>query len=1029
MASNMESMAGDDLRTALMKNGYHEIQAKIPEDEKEQENSKSDSEKELTREDKIQAILDAGFISDLSEEERLKGLDDASLDDEFQKARGFAGELTGGLEKSTNGSNDSEKSANLESGGGQEVPAQPNSSQISAEQSLAPETENTITKVDPEESHGSKLSSESNADSPETIFRPAEIKKKKKAEESKLSRMGEKEKLLLSDLEQIAKGKMNAEDQEVQSQPENSPKKEVPPGPEELREKMLEIAAVETPGWEKVDNMQYELGKKFGVKVIRGFISPEEHVAAFEKLEPVLENLQKTNPKALEGLEIKVDQVEKNAFRPDVRKFVFVPGASTEEMGQFMAKELQVKAPEKLDKPEPELTAEIVKNEPEPDLNENNESLKEFRSESDIAAERALEEKLSNARLKYVAAKRKYDEYGAVQKLKSKAGFAPKKEEVFNETETLKLEYEHARQEYVGANIEKHLTEKLAMAASHKEVFGQMEAGWWKAVQGKWDKYMGLNLGHAYTKRTGKELNLLGKVASVPFSVRTVVYSGLTFMSLGAAAAAVSGVDAAFRTRRIIDWTRNKFKEELTDDKIAELNLEGVQEKQGQMLASAYFDKKSHDEIVNSEQFQKLLAHERKLLEQEGFKPDDLEFLRLQAISAENKTDLAITKEKNIRRVTTAGSVLVGVATAGLFHSMLEYVDKKYKLGWTDQNLETEMTSPGSPEPVEAGDGQVVGQTTPDSNSEIPDTKPETTAGAKVSGAEPARILTEAERSTTQFTNSLEVPEGSGKSIESVMIDHVKNNPDSPTAKWLTEKYPGTDYKTAIHKRILEIAKENGYSVDGTGKDLSDIVGAKIDISADGSFNLDKGSLDFAENIPTKSEVLESVRNEVGNVDQRVAGRIGPENVEVEKLDFDRIKESGDFEVTQTVESAAGKTAEHGALVSEEEVNKLYSQIESQKKTTDAIKDLMGGTKYKDFMKEMNLDGKDLNKIQDQKMSDFMTFFTSDQISDRQISKYKGFADRMNDLFYRSSNELGSTMKQETVKKFMVRLAAERMKQ
>lgn len=263
----------------------------------------------------------------------------------------------------------------------------------------------------------------------------------------------------------------------------------------------------------------------------------------------------------------------------------------------------------------------------------------------------------------------------------------------------------------------------------------------------------------------------------------------------------------------------------------------------------------------------------------------------------------------------------------------------------------------------------------------------------------------------------------SSRGIEGTLIDLVKNDPQSATAKWLEKEYPGMDYKSAIHKKVLELAKENGYSVDGAGNDLSDLAKGNIVVNSDGSFSLEKESLDFIEQ---KSPTPQAMADNMDRIEY--APHIGPENLENESLDFEQLKGGQVADIISDESSPDVPASEtYSAADKEAAFEKTYDELSSKKKTSDALKELMQ-KQYKQFMKEdLNLDARSLNKIQSLKTTEFMSFYTNNETSPALLKEYKGLADTINKYLENGGYNRREDFKEESIRKILLRIAAERI--
>jgi hypothetical protein len=120
--------------------------------------------------------------------------------------------------------------------------------------------------------------------------------------------------------------------------------------------------------------------------------------------------------------------------------------------------------------------------------------------------------------------------------------------------------------------------------------------------------------------------------------------------------------------------------------------------------------------------------------------------------------------------------------------------------------------------------------------------------------------------------------------------------------------------------------------------------------------------------------------------------------------------------------------AEIIALQAPEQVKTVENGLEGINKTSDALKQILGGG-YKEFLNGMvGLSARELNKIQTFKVSEFLAFYNHDQASPTQLKDYKVLFDSINSRLDKLSPSELVEAKSETLKEFLIQLAQERQK-
>jgi hypothetical protein len=649
---------------------------------------------------------------------------------------------------------------------------------------------------------------------------------------------------------------------------------------------------------------------------------------------------------------------------------------------------------------------------------------------------------LSEARTKYVKAKRALDEFSALSHLRNKMKLGGEsKVRVTEALEQARQEYESARLEYIGANLELHLQEQTEMRKARFEEYVTMNAGAMDKARGLWNKLGNVNY-FEYRKNQGKEIqNRVGATLAKAANIRTAISLGLlgTGLYAGATAAGAGillarrsygGFGSAMGSKSLFEQIRMaKNNRPISADQFS--NLHTVEEVQNQMAAleaRAMLSGQNEEKLLENSDYQALLRVQDYLLTErvqyDASKAS--ESLQGSFKSSEEAITQAQKAEKRGRAKTTAAALAAGVVGAGGVAKAVEYwngeqPEVSVKTGSGDRHLSPEKSADlGKPEGIEL------------------------THYGKGTGA-----TIEVEGNNTFVT-------AGNRGIEGALQDLKRQDPEKYKGmiNWIKEQYPGTQAKdsTLIHRAVKKLAEQNNFTVDGGGKDLSRVDFAKVVLkpTADGQFELqlDKPSLNFMddngnnagvsepdqvviESQPDKLPIdtLRAVPDDAPIDTLRRVGetaaenKIGPEEVEVEKLDFKNlIPES---ENSNSIYNIAGEAAES-------RTNNTYelalSQVDQYPKTSDALKHLLKDD-YTAFMKEkIQLDARVINRLQKFPVSQFMQEYAhSKEIPPKQLMELRGLADSINDLLVRSSDSERTAIRSGTIRQLLIRLASERL--
>jgi hypothetical protein len=877
--------------------------------------------------------------------------------------------------------------------------------------------------------------------------------------------------------EKLERAKPPGSDGEVRLA-ELEPKPEIPLDPADLQPVMKERRE-DGAEWDEVNALEARLRKRYEVRIIRDGRSPEQHLAALQMIEGMIQSA----PARFRGLDIKISS--QNKYLPQYGKIEINPDSDEKEMRDFLDYDFLGKR-----RPAPKVDAYARK----PDLGvKDGEVLGEEakREEASAQAQPAapqasdlanpenttvdveapalmpehgpvedpgIKARLDAARDHYVLAKARYQQFRGLKKAADKFTGMSLEDADTVEFKVAQAEYQEAREKFVGANLERHLQEKLELCRSHQDEYGQLESGWAEKLRAGWRGAMDANIADLFKRRNGgKEIeNGLARFLCRRLSMRNGLYALAWGTGYMGAMMAFSAANSAARSYGMAESARIWFsKIEATPEEIDKMDLEQVESLCGRFEASVHFDGKKQADLEANVTYQQAKARERQILEGMGADLSFSDRLHNSAIRSDEAHDSSVSRQQSARRATKIAGVAGGAATPSAIFGAIgevyqhlggpplnlsadnfmniaqktkkvrDYAFSGLHEGHADDNLPLEprkvasRLAKGVARAVDDGAGDTVERASSLAGDSTDDAleraareaglNPEGAAGAAADGVEKAADA------------GSQVVRATSRGIEGTMIDRVEADPSGATARWLKERYPNMNYKAAIHRRMTEIAQAKGWSVDGVGQnDLSDINSADIRVNSDGSFDLNADKVSFGDNRPAAGQVREYGPH------RQYGPELGKNNLIIEPEDvqekIDSIK--GDRPGLSASEITDGSLGQ----INEARLERTLSQLEPRKKVSDALKDLLDSD-YKKFLKDdLHMDAGELNKLQGRKVSEFMSDYSNSETPPRVKREWQGLADRINKAMYAADPSKHEAMRGESIRKFLVRAALGRAK-
>lgn len=627
--------------------------------------------------------------------------------------------------------------------------------------------------------------------------------------------------------------------------------------------------------------------------------------------------------------------------------------------------------------------------------------------------EQELKDRLEKAREKYVEAKKVLSEHQqllSIRKLLS----GQSKETVAAAFEQAQVEYNQCRAEYVGANTEKYLQEKIDLNRAHLEEYGKLDKNLVNQTQRLWNWMGELNLNNLRSKESRDKQGDLKKSIERAFSVRNVgraavmtllLTTGAYWSAIGARAAT-----GFLSTRGLSEDVRQaRVAKAIPLEEIAEIQtLPELQVQFNRLATLPHFDGHELGNVEErfKDEFAAIAKREKELIEAMP-EAERARILQEQGNLSEKARDRAIEKQKSGKRKTTA----IGAAAGAVVGGWATYAQT---------------------------DGSIM-------------RKAAKAAGRLFGGADPLeRASSKVKKAVEIMRNgrptgaSMEVlPSGDSvihagkRGVEGAISDLRTTDPEKYKGmmSWIREQYPGTKANDGalIHRIVTRMAEERGFSVDGASNNLSDIDAATVKLAStgDGKFALSLGEVDFddtpdmykpsgpgpgdgASAAPDSASLAESSTPDLSNIEQ----------INTRTSDF-----QPDPSRIETISADAAQNVETAEEVS---YVKVLRSVADYDKSSDALKHILHKD-YGQFMGEkVGIPAKEINKIQGLKVTDFMKFYSDDTarevISEGQIKKYRILADSIVSLLEKASPAQREVIKQGSLRNLLIRLATERIR-
>jgi hypothetical protein len=772
-------------------------------------------------------------------------------------------------------------------------------------------------------------------------------------------------------------------------------------GVEDLAPKILQIDKTEAQGWEEVGALEQQLSDKYGIKFTRVLNSPEGSLQALHKLDNVLGNFP-------------TDSIRGKAFSPAPahgtrdNRLLIDPDMSEPELYEFLKNEFRVTPIEAKSTVPAKIIEEedIVDQKFEPssgnvlDVEPISQNNIETRSIIDEQVHAETDEKLAKARLSYVKAKKSLDKFNAFRYLKAKL---PKESKTDTEIRIrlalmdAQQEYEKARSEYIGAKAEHYIAEKRALEEAHLNEYGKLDKGLGKNMRKLWTKAGEWSVHKLISKATGWEIkNWAGARVTKAFNVKTAVYAGLVYSGANFAAMGLRTASIFYGSSGLAEQVRQARKLKPLDvEKIKAMDsLEEVEQRLERIRSLAYFDGYEIEELSKRPDVQALLSREQELI---NALPDNerAELLKERFKIVEDYRDKALKQEKSGRRKTK---------TIGLAAALLVDLSHFYPSGTSEVETTTKTTNPVQRpwQPVTPETPKIITQ-----DPAISYPKQTLTIEADSAPAleipEPSVPETSPVLESRDISGIVDAPSAEVDPLPSVsLVDSAPPSEDNLGVELVDE--PQDSETTPLESKTIypEFAElQNTAEPQGSG------AGKILEI---------KGLGDRLESpepvVPDAQKIADAIMESRPTPD----AAIGPEHIENETLDFKDLNPYAETKDTVDVSINASK---------EVELEKILNETK-YKKTSDMLKSVLKND-YKPFMeKKLHLTSRDLIKIQYMDVDEFMKFYAHEEIPPVQHQKFSGVARSLVELIDQSP-EMARKVKSESMRKFLLRLAYERL--
>ncbi len=577
----------------------------------------------------------------------------------------------------------------------------------------------------------------------------------------------------------------------------------------------------------------------------------------------------------------------------------------------------------------------------------------------------ALKEKLDAAREKMTKLEAELGDVGGkklfvADKLRS---FAPDTKRTVKEFSliTAREAYNELRAEYVGANVENHLAERMQLIDNRLRDFAQRKRPDWENGPRKlvdwWKKQSAVT-------RIGTSLGLLG----VSFALPAVAGGALFARKL------ISGSTSATGAYDMMNLARDRGSKKWSQVRAATLTDSGdIENHLAAIEARALFEGKTFESLKEDKIYTDLYekfesTRETEHVARTAEKPENeiIDYFKKATEEENSKLSKKITKEELIRHGNKALAVIAG----GLIGS--GYIGKSIN-SMFHHDTQTDLSKgikihKGINLPAE--DGSVAGS-----------------ESAVEAGAAAARGVS-AETATIQS-----VKIGS-RGIEGSLIDLRDKNPKM--MEWLRQQYQGSklDDKTLIHKWVSEHAVK--------GENMDRILNGEIGIGANGDIHLDADKINFNHSAVRDIASTGHVAADKSSFHPKIKVSFDPNHHPVKNKFGVSFRPSVNTDMAAN-ELSGGEVSDvdlNDYAVREADLEELknhaptmeqarYTAALSVEKLSDGLH-LVLNEKYKNFVeKELHVSAKSLNKI---KHLTYGQFLNSMNVSERFSKDFAGLA-------------------------------------
>ncbi len=530
--------------------------------------------------------------------------------------------------------------------------------------------------------------------------------------------------------------------------------------------------------------------------------------------------------------------------------------------------------------------------------------------------------------------------HGLVDKLRDKFKSGSRKEQTA-ELETARVEYQLARAEYIGKNLENFLEERIEAVNSRLKAFNeQRKESKVHKLEGALKWYKALPAKYRLATSAGLLLGGLAMPIAAPALYGIRGASSFLMTSKGS-------FDLMESLRR---HARNsRYKADLKNETFTDYTR--IEDRLAEIESQALLDGKTFDDLKNNTIYQDLFdryqynlrsAHEGQTsAEQQNQGNQVQDFFKHSLENVDGALKYQLKTESNMRNASKVASVIFGgLVSTGALASVIRKME----------NLDPTISPHAALK-----------------YAEVPDHPFKPGAGAFELNVGHAPMDVELSNATSiEITN---------RGVEGTLIDASKTNPK--ILEWLHQQYPNSkgDTGSLVHRFVTE--HTDGHNMDK-------VLSGEIRIGTDGSIILDADNIKFA-----KTLVREAVDAKPTNLSE-LNPRFGLDDTDkrIEKISpgFESPHPPPDTDVDLNAEAVI-RSPEAKVPTLEEA---RFEAAKSVNKTSDGLRLVLEG-KYKKFInRELHISDKALNKI---KHLNYKEFLNSMSISKRFSSDFKGLAE------------------------------------